>query len=113
MTTYLRRAIEPVLRRAAAQFPAVVLSGARQAGKTTLVQHLFGETHRLVSFDLPEVETLAIRDPNLFMDRHPPPVILDEIQRVPSLLRHVKDRIDRNRDAYGQYLSETPGTSTG
>ncbi len=104
MKPYLPRAIEPVLRRAAAQFPAVVLTGARQAGKTTLLQHLFARTHRLVSFDLPGVETLAIRDPTLFLDRHPPPVILDEVQRVPSLLRHLKDRIDRNRDACGQYL---------
>ena len=42
---YLRRSLEPVLNRAAAEFPGVVLTGPRQSGKTTLLKHLFGETH--------------------------------------------------------------------
>ncbi len=44
--SYISRALEPVLGRAAREFPAVVLTGARQTGKTTLLQHLFGERYR-------------------------------------------------------------------
>jgi predicted AAA+ superfamily ATPase len=101
---YLPRALEPLLLRTAALFPSVLLTGPRQCGKTTLLRHLFDASHRYVSLDLPETEDLAARDPRLFLDRHPPPLIVDEVQRVPSLFRYLKDRIDRDRDRYGQFL---------
>lgn len=101
---YLPRAIEPVLAEAAARFPAVLVTGARQVGKTTLLRRCFGSTHAFVSFDLPEVEDLATRDPRLFLERHPGPLLLDEIQRVPTLFRYLKDRIDAARDQPGRLL---------
>jgi predicted AAA+ superfamily ATPase len=101
---YLPRALEPLLLRSAALYPAVLLTGPRQCGKTTLLRHLFEASHHYVSLDLPETEDLAARDPRLFLDRHPPPLIVDEVLRVPSLFRYLKDRIDRDRDRYGQFL---------
>lgn len=103
-TTYIPRAIEPLVLKAASQFPAVLLTGARQTGKTTLLQHLFGATHGFVTLDFPENEELAIQDPQLFLDRYPAPVIVDEIQRAPELLRYLKVNIDRQRNVPGQYL---------
>jgi uncharacterized protein len=82
----------------------VLVTGARQVGKTTLLRHCFASTHTFVSFDLPEMEELATRDPRLFLERYPSPVVLDEIQRVPTLLRYVKEQVDRRRELPGQYL---------
>lgn len=102
--TYLLRAIEPVLRRAARQFPVVVLTGPRQAGKTTVLKRLFGEEYRYVSVELPDVQAAAREDPRGFLASYPPPVILDEIQHAPQLLPYIKERVDADRHRAGAYL---------
>ena len=101
---YLKRSLEPVLKRAAAEFPGVVLTGPRQSGKTTLLKHLFGETHGYVSLDLPDVRAAAVADPRGFLALHPPPVILDEVQHAPELLPYLKEAMDARRQERGLYL---------
>lgn len=102
--TYLQRTIEPTFRRALASFPAVVINGPRQAGKTTLLRHLLGATHKYVSLEIPAVRAAATNDPAGFMQQHPPPVIFDEVHNAPVLLHYVKEHIDANRDATGQFV---------
>jgi len=84
-------------------FPVVVVSGARQVGKTTLLQHLYGREAEMVVFDPVQDIGNARQDPDLFLDNHPAPVILDEIQYVPQLVAALKRRVDRDRRP-GRYL---------
>lgn len=98
-----KREIGPAVSRLAAHFPAVVVTGARQAGKTTLLTRLFPD-YRYVSLDLPQQAQLAEEDPRSFLERHPPPLLVDEVQYAPRLFRYLKVEIDRNRDANGQFI---------
>jgi len=101
---YIPRALEPVLRRAAREFPAAVLPGPRQSGKTTLLRRLFATTHRYLSLEPPDVRAAAAADPRGLLESSPPPVILDEVQYAPDLLPYIKERIDARRSRRGEYL---------
>ncbi len=100
---YYPRAVESKLRRLSRQFPVVVLTGGRQAGKTTLLRRTFPE-HRYVSLDLPTVAEQAERNPDLFLAERPPPLIVDEVQYAPGLFRHLKVAVDQERHAMGRFL---------
>ncbi len=100
---WIERSIEGLLRDRAAQRPVVVVTGARQAGKTALVRRLFPELE-LVSLDLPSEAEQAERDPQAFLTRHPPPLIIDEVQYAPALFRHLKVRVDADRERTGMLI---------
>ena len=100
---YIDRTLEARLHRLARHFPAVVVSGARQTGKTTLLRHCFPD-HNYISLDLPSKAEQAERDPGSFLDDHPAPVIIDEVQYAPGVFRHLKSVIDSNRHENGRFL---------
>ena len=94
---YYSRAIEEAWVEASDQFPVLLLTGPRQVGKTTVLQHLCGKDRRYVTLDDPNLRQLANADPALFCQRFAPPVLIDEIQYAPALLPHVKMLVDERR----------------
>jgi len=100
---WIEREIEDHLRETARQRPVVVLTGARQTGKTSLVRRLFPD-HAFVSLDLPSEAEQAERDPTAFLARFPPPLVVDEVQYAPALFRHLKGLVDRRREETGQFI---------
>ena len=97
------REISPSIKRMAAKFPAIVLTGARQTGKTTLLRSMF-PSHKYISLDLPADAAQAEQDPALFLKLNKPPLIVDEVQYAPQLFRHLKVEIDRDREANGKFI---------
>ena len=102
---YFRRAIEDRLLRASEQFPVLLVTGPRQVGKTTLVQHLREPARRYVTLDDLGLRSLAREDPELFLQRFPPPVIIDEIQYAPELLPYIKIQADSSKEAGAFWLT--------
>lgn len=99
---YIPRAIEPVVVTIAKTFPVLLITGPRQVGKTTLLKHIAEPGRNYVTLDDPLQRRLAIEEPELFLERFEAPVIIDEIQYAPSLLPHIKMRVDRT-GAKGAY----------
>lgn len=100
---YTPRFLTTRLETLARTFPVVVVAGARQVGKSTLLGHVFGHKAEVVVFDPAQDIGNARQDPDLFLDNHPPPIILDEIQFAPELVAAIKRRVDKDRRP-GQYL---------
>lgn len=98
----IARKIEALVRRLMEEYPAVTLFGPRQCGKTTLALSMFSSFSYANLEDL-QTRKLAEEDPYEFFVRYPEPVVIDEIQRVPSLLSLVQVRIDAQKKM-GQYI---------
>ena len=81
----------------------MVLTGARQTGKTSTLRRLFPD-YGFISLDLPTEAEQAEKEPATFLQRHPAPAIIDEVQYAPSLFRHLKVAVDVKRNRHGQYL---------
>ena len=101
---YIRRSIEKTLTKARKTFPATVICGPRQSGKSTLLtQYLQPAPESILSLDNPEIRNLLLEDPGHYLENLPKPVILDEIQYAPEILTYVKILIDQDRSP-GQWF---------
>lgn len=100
---WIPREIEPRLHRSSRTRPVLVLTGARQTGKTSTLRRLFPH-HGFVTLDLPTEAEQAEKEPHNFLQRHPPPVIIDEVQYAPGVFRHLKVAVDAHRKRNGQFL---------
>ncbi len=98
----IKRALSAELTAASRFFPVVTLTGPRQSGKTTLVQECFPE-HTYCNLESPEIRMLAASDPRTFFHTYTPPMIIDEVQRVPELLSWIQVFSDEHQRK-GQYI---------
>ena len=100
---YLPRFLGTTIKSALRTFPAVLVTGARQTGKTTLLREGLPGKAGYISLERPDVRARALDDPVAFLGDVDEPTILDEIQYAPELLHYVKERIDIDR-APGRWL---------
>lgn len=100
---YIPRLLDSQIRKAVHGFPAILLTGPRQCGKTTLLKHHFPDTTYVLLED-PDVISRVRSDARTFLEDLKPPVILDEIQNVPELLNYIRTRIDDKPSRKGQWL---------
>ena len=101
---YIKRSLEIRVKEMAEHFPVVLVCGARQVGKTTLLKKVAEDMSDIqyVTLDHPRIRELAKTDPELFLQQYAAPVIIDEIQYAPELLPYIKIKVDEQR-INGQY----------
>jgi predicted AAA+ superfamily ATPase len=100
---FASRKLAIVLENAARHFPALVVTGPRRAGKTTLCRRSFPQAKYILLED-PDIQARVRSDPRAFLEELRPPVIFDEIQNVPELLDYVRTLIDGKPRRMGQWL---------
>ena len=101
--TYIKRTIEEKVISASREYACLLLTGPRQVGKTTMLEHLMLNTGRTkVTLDDADERKLASNDPALFLELHPAPVLIDEVQYAPELFSYIKIAVD-NGAAPGSY----------
>lgn len=99
---YLTRTIEKNIRKLNGFFPVLLVTGPRQAGKTTVLRACACGGRNYVSLDSMENRLLARRDPALFLQRYRAPLFIDEIQHAPELFPYIKAAVDERKEA-GMY----------
>lgn len=101
--TWIERHLSQELVKIAASFPVTVVTGPRQVGKTSLLEKTFPE-YAYVSMDVKSHAEMAETRPEAFLEKYPPPIILDEIQYAPAFFRQIKTFVDSHRGQYGLFL---------
>lgn len=101
---YFNRHIEPVVERIAKRKPVIVLTGARQVGKSTMLKEVYHNIN-YVTLNHPLVRQSSKDNPSLFFETHKPPVIVNEIQKAAELFDYIKDIVDEDKSKGQFYLT--------
>ena len=92
---YINRTIEKKVLEISKEYACLLLTGPRQVGKTTMLEYLMeGSNRTKVTLDNTEERKLAVSDPELFLELHPAPVLIDEVQYAPELFSYIKIKVD-------------------
>lgn len=95
---YIKRHLEKEILTASKGYPVVMVTGARQVGKTTLLKQIAEKGRAFVSLDDPGTRLFAQNQPQLFLQEHKPPIIIDEIQYAPELFTYIKIAVDEKNE---------------
>lgn len=103
---YIPRNLEVIVKQVTEEYPVVLVTGPRQVGKTTMLQRLMENTGRgYVSLDDLSERSLAREDPELFLQLHKPPVLVDEVQYAPELFTYIKIYVDTHHEPGAFWLT--------
>lgn len=94
---FINRHISKYVLNASKTFPVLILTGARQVGKSTLLEHIIDSDRKIVSLDNPILRQSAKDDPEKFLQTYSPPVIIDEVQYAPELFPYIKIIVDKKK----------------
>lgn len=94
---YIKRLLEETIKQVRTTFPAIVITGPRQSGKSTLLKHLVGNPDCIVTLENPDLRLLIMEDPLAFLQARKKPFVLDEIQHLPIITTYLKILIDKER----------------
>lgn len=100
---YINRLLEETIKQVRTTFPAIVITGPRQSGKSTLLKYLIGDPDRIVTLENPDVRLLIKEDPLTFLQARKKPFVLDEIQHFPAITTYLKILIDKEKSP-GQWF---------
>lgn len=104
--SYITRNLESVVNQVTKEYPVVLVTGPRQVGKTTMLQKLMEGTDRgYVTLDDLNERNIAKTDPELFLQLHKPPVLIDEVQYAPELFTYIKIQVDKGHDPGAFWLT--------
>ncbi len=101
---YINRTLEKKIREVSKYFPVIMVTGARQVGKTTMLKNM-NKNMNYVNLDHPNIRTLAKEDPELFLQQYKAPLIIDEVQYAPELFPYIKMMVDNNNQSGQYYLT--------
>ena len=101
---YINRIIENKIKRYLKQFPAVILTGPRQSGKSTTLKEIFCPKYKYITLEDPSIRESIMSEPELFLEMQPKYLIFDEIQYFPEILIHLKILIDKSREEKGRFI---------
>ena len=101
---YINRDMEKLVSDLAKEYSCILITGPRQVGKSTLLEHLDPERNKVTLDDLQE-RNLAKQDPEMFLKIHKPPVLIDEVQYAPELFSYIKIAIDNGAPAGSFFLT--------
>jgi len=101
----IERSIKKAILETSESFPVLLLTGPRQVGKSTLLESLAEPSRKKVSLDNPSIRALAKNDPELFLQRYAPPVLIDEVQYAPELFPYIKILVDQRKQCGDFWLT--------
>lgn len=103
---YISRNLENIVNQVTKEYPVVLVTGPRQVGKTTMLQKLMEGTDRgYVTLDDLNERSIAKTDPELFLQLHKPPILIDEVQYAPELFTYIKMHVDKNHEPGAFWLT--------